>query len=108
MNASQQNRPAGLPSRRSITPVGFRNIRVLVPVDLHWRLSSYASQSKLTLPAFVLAILDHATPITPPTNLPCPSTPAANQRLSGPGPAADPRPLQALATAMGFGPGRAR
>lgn len=58
------------PSRRSATPPGYRNVRVLVPVDMHWRLSSFASQSQMSLPAFVLATLRNAIPLEFPIEVP--------------------------------------
>lgn len=80
------------PSRRSGTPPGYRNIRVLVPSDLHWRLASYASQSQLTMPAFVLATLQRATPLGVSTD-PSISTPGRSPSVSGQIPArATPRP----------------
>lgn len=56
------------PPRTHGTPSGFKNVRVLVPQDLHFRLQAYASQSHLSLPAFVVAWLNLATPLEPPTN----------------------------------------
>lgn len=53
------------PPRTHGTPSGYRNVRVLVPRDLHFRLSSYASQSHLSMPAFVVAWLNLATPLAP-------------------------------------------
>lgn len=56
------------PPRTKGTPSGYRNVRVLVPRDLHFRLLAYASQSHLSMPAFVAAWLDMATPLEPPAN----------------------------------------
>lgn len=50
-----------LPSRSQGTPIGFRNVRVIVPQALHWRLLTYASQSQMSLPQFVVSWLEKAT-----------------------------------------------
>ncbi len=58
------------PPRTKGTPSGFRNVRVLVTQDLHFRLLSYASQSHLSMPAFVVAWLNRATPLEPTSTVP--------------------------------------
>src|SRR5688572_28589684 len=60
-----QGRTPATPSRSQGTPDGYRNIRVLVPKAMHGQLTIYAIQSGMTLPQFVLAWLERATPLDP-------------------------------------------
>lgn len=60
------------PSRRTGTPAGYRNVRVLVPTDLHYRLISYSGISHMTVPEFALAWLARTTPLDPLTGQPLP------------------------------------
>lgn len=86
------------PPRTHGTPSGFRNVRVLVPQDLHFRLQAYASQSHLSLPAFVVAWLNLAAPLEPLTNSrgqqrakePAPGHRPANDHQQAPGLAGGP------------------
>lgn len=92
------------PPRTHGTPSGYRNIRVLVTRDLHFRLLSHASQSHLSLPAFVVAWLNLATPLdstrspqgqptskgSAPGHRPGLDTPVGHGNTAGPG-AAQPR-----------------
>ena len=66
------NLPAGPPPRTNGTPHGYRNIRVLAPTPLHYRLVAYAGLSRCSLNEFVLEVLDRATPIAPGTGVPVP------------------------------------
>lgn len=92
------------PPRTHGTPSGYRNIRVLVTRDLHFRLLSYSSQSHLSLPAFVVAWLNRATPLEASSNPPSGSTvdePApghrhANDDQRAHGPAVGPVDAQGL------------
>jgi len=89
------------PPRTHGTPSGYVNIRVLVPRELHFRLLSYASQSHLSLPAFVIAWLHRATPLEPPS-------PTGRQPSKEPAPG--PRPCRDLpeAHSLAVGPGAAQ
>lgn len=109
MNSSDSVPNSGspvLPSRRSGTPPGYRNVRVLVPLDLHWRLASYATQSKMTMPMFVLATLQNATPIDLSTAIPGISPSVTNQPPTGPGPCPQSGPGLAVNTQPGQDPAR--
>ncbi|SIO63373.1 hypothetical protein SAMN05444166_7327 [Singulisphaera sp. GP187] len=44
-----------LPSRRTGTPPGYGNVRVLVPTGLHYRVISHSGISHLTVPEFALS-----------------------------------------------------
>src|SRR3954452_19391625 len=83
------------PPRTHGTPSGYRNVRVLVTQDLHFRLLSYSSQSHLSLPAFVVAWLHRATPLEPPSNQP--GHQKANEPAPGHRPANDLQRAHSLA-----------
>jgi hypothetical protein len=72
------------PPRTNGTPSGYRNIRVLVHRDLHYRLLAYASQSHLSLAEFVVDCLNRAGPLEPP------SYPPGDQEVDGPAPTPPP------------------
>ena len=74
--------PAGPPPRTNGTPSGFKNVRVLTPDPLHFRLVAYAGLSMLSLNEFVLKWLNLATPIDPATGMPAP----AGSPQTAPGP----------------------
>jgi hypothetical protein len=60
-----QGQARATPSRSHSTPAGYRNVRVIVPQDLHWKLMGFASESHMTLPEFVISWLERVTPLTP-------------------------------------------
>ncbi len=64
--------PEGPPPRTNGTPSGYRNIRVLTPCTLHFRLVAYAGLSMCTLNEFVLKVLNRATPLDPVSGFPLP------------------------------------
>lgn len=73
----------GPPPRTHGTPSGYRNVRVLAPCPLHFRLVAYAGLSMCSLNEFILKVLHLATPIDPATGLPVPAgtpEPAPGQR----------------------------
>ena len=99
MNHSEETYTS--PPRTNGTPSGYRNVRVLVHQDLHFQLSAFASQSHLSLPAFVIAWLHRATPLEPP----CPTgQPLAKEPAPGPRPCRDLPEAHSLA----LGPGAAQ
>jgi hypothetical protein len=53
------------PPPRTSTPEGFRNLRVLIPEDLHWRLRNLAHQSRMSFHRFIVAWLTEAFPLNP-------------------------------------------
>jgi hypothetical protein len=67
-----------MPSRRNGTPPGYKNVRVLVPQDLHWRLLTCASNERKSLPQFVLERLSAIASLDP---LVGPSGPSAEKQL---------------------------
>src|SRR5262245_58527018 len=67
---ASRGRARATPSRSHGTPPGYRNVRVIVPQDLHWKLMGYASQSHMTLPEFVVSWLERVTPLTSPAGPP--------------------------------------
>jgi hypothetical protein len=69
------------PPRTHGTPSGYRNIRVLVPIFLHFRLSSYAALSHTSLPEFISRWLTLVTPLDPITGQPL----AAEKQTGAPG-----------------------
>ena len=77
--------PAGPPPRTNGTPSGYRNIRVLTPNALHFRLVAYAGLSMCSLNEFILKILRLATPIDPATGLPVPVGTLGTASCHGPG-----------------------
>ena len=88
-------RPAGPPPRTNGTPSGYKNVRVLTPDPLHFRLVAYAGLSMLSLNEFVLKWLNLATPIDPATGTPsplgtAPGQPPALDLIEGPGSAHGP------------------
>jgi hypothetical protein len=105
-NPDSESLKSGSPSRRSGTPPGYRNVRVLVPLDLHWRLSAFAVQSKMNIPTFVLATLHNATPITLPMgSTGSPGAALEGPTIDGPGLAVDPRHVQASPATTSSEPG---
>lgn len=64
--------PEGPRPRTHGTPSGYRNVRVLTPCSLHFRLVAYAGLSMLSLNEFILRVLNLATPIDPATGRPVP------------------------------------
>ena len=90
--------PPGPPPRTNGTPSGYRNIRVLTPNSLHFRLMAYAGLSMCFLNEFILKVLHLATPIDPATGLPVP----AGTLESAPGQ----RPGLDLIEGPGAAPGR--
>ena len=66
--------PAGPPPRTNGTPSGYRNIRVLTPNSLHFRLVAYSALSFCSLNEYILKVLHLATPIDPATGLPVPTS----------------------------------
>jgi hypothetical protein len=96
----------GSPPRRSGTPPGYRNVRLLAPLDLHWRLSAYAVQSKMNIPTFVLATLHNATPSTLPIGSRGSSAAMEGPTIDGPGLAVDPRHVHASPTTTSSAPGQ--
>jgi hypothetical protein len=54
-------------TRGSSTPPGYRNLRVLVPSDLHGRLRNLANQSAMTFHQYILAWLAEAIPLNHPS-----------------------------------------
>lgn len=54
--------------QNSSTPEGFRNLRVLIPEDLHWRLRDLAHQSRMPFHQYILTRLSEATSPSPPTD----------------------------------------
>ena len=66
------NLPAGPPPRTNGTPHGYRNIRVLTPTPLHYRLVAYSGLSRCSLNEYILKVLDRAIPIDPWTGVPVP------------------------------------
>jgi hypothetical protein len=107
-NPNVESLKSGFPSRRNATPPGYRNVRVLVPLDLHWRISAYAVQSKMNIPSFVLATLHNATPITHPMGSGSRGSSAAMESptIDGPGLFVDPPQVQASPTTKGSEPGQ--
>jgi len=75
-------------SRASSTPAGFRNLRVLIPEDLHWRLRDLAHQSRMSFHKYILARLSEAIPLNedagPSDRRPLPNPSPCNE--NGPGP----------------------
>lgn len=73
--------------QNSSTPEGFRNLRVLLPEDLHWRLRELAHQSRMTFHKYILAWLSEAVPLSedagPPEQRTLPNPPQAKE--PGPG-----------------------
>jgi hypothetical protein len=90
--------PGGPPPRTNGTPSGYRNIRVLTPNPLHFRLVAYAGLSMCSLNEFILKVLHLATPIDPATGFPFP----AEARETAPGQ----RPGLDLIEGPGAAPGR--
>jgi hypothetical protein len=105
-NPDSESLNPGFPSRRSGTPPGFRNVRVLVPLDLHWRLSAFASQSRMNIPKFVLATLHNATPLNTPSGCPGSSPALEGPTIDGPGLAVDPPHVQASPATTSSAPGQ--
>jgi len=122
-NLNQQVLPAKTLPRTHGTPDGYRNVRVLTPKSLHYRISAYAALSMITLNEFVVKWLSLATPLDPRTGLPTlaenlaettgqgqshdadeghgqadgPSTPCITEGAA-PNPAADPAPSERAST----------
>ena len=67
-------------SRASSTPAGFRNLRVLIPEDLHWRLRDLAHQSRMSFHKYILAWLSEAIPLNEDAG------PSDRRRLPNPSP----------------------
>ena len=53
-------------SRSASTPAGFRNLRVLIPEELHWKLRDLAIQSRMTFQRYIVSWLGEAFPLTNP------------------------------------------
>lgn len=53
------------PQPTTCTPSGFKNLRVLIPEDLHWRLRNLANQSRMSFHRFIVAWLSEAFPLNP-------------------------------------------
>ena len=73
MSIQSIDSPGGPPPRTNGTPSGYRNIRVLTPNSLHFRLVAYSALSFCSLNEYILKVLTLATPIDPATGLPIPS-----------------------------------
>ena len=65
-----RDRPQDVSGRPSSTPLGFRNLRVLLPEELHWRLREMANQSRMTFQLFIVSWLAEAFPLNRPPELP--------------------------------------
>ncbi len=91
--------PEGPPPRTNGTPSGYRNIRVLTPNSLHFRLVVYAGLSLCSLNEFVLKVLDLATPIDPATGRPVPA--GTHEMAPGHRPGHDPQGGPSLAKGTG-------
>ena len=50
-------------NRSASTPAGFRNLRVLIPEELHWRLRDLAIQSRMTFQRYIVSWLGEAFPL---------------------------------------------
>jgi hypothetical protein len=76
------------------TPSGYRNVRVLVNQDLHYRLAAFSGLSHMSIQEFVIAWLTLSTPIDPATGQPLPadSIEGAPGRRQGPDALASPGP----------------
>jgi hypothetical protein len=65
-------------SRSAGTPHGFRNVRVLVPTDLHWKLRQMAAENRKNFQDFLASVLAEAIPLNP--------IPGTTSQAKGPGP----------------------
>jgi hypothetical protein len=84
MRSPETGHPTNLPvppPRTHGTPSGYKNIRVLVPTNLHYRLAGYAALSHASIPGFISRWLTLVTPLDPLTGQPV----AANQSAGAPG-----------------------
>lgn len=84
----QTSTPSGREAHRYKTPKGFRNLRVLVPESLHWRLRRLATESQMNFQQFIVAWLSEAFPLNPPPSPPAPpeapGSPPGKPRWPGP------------------------
>jgi hypothetical protein len=51
------------PHRPTSTPPGFRNLRVLIPEELHWKLRNLALESRMTFQRYIVSWLGEAFPL---------------------------------------------
>ena len=91
-HSEPEGRPTRPPPRTHGTPSGYRNIRVLVPTSLHFRLAGYAALSHASIPESVSRWLTLVTPLDPITGQPLPANNVAGARGHGQGSDADASP----------------
>ncbi len=91
-HSEPEGRPTRSPPRTHGTPSGYRNIRVLVPICLHYRMAGYAALSHASIPEFISRWLTLVTPLDPLTGRPVAADHLAVAPALDPGQIAQARP----------------
>lgn len=105
-------RPSDLSRHSTSTPSGFRNLRVLVPENLHWHLRELANQSRMTFQHFIVSWLatagplggDSMSPEPPHNDRPAPRPEPRESCPEGPSPGNRPSEAQTQVARLGSCP----